>query len=96
MWANTLARFPCAPGLPSLLVYPDDSVARLNGEYVDDAGQRVEGRTAIEKIYTEIFAASPEAKIEIAVDSIRLVASNGGGPQQSRPVCPHKRTEETA
>ena len=45
-----------------------------NGEYVDDAGQRVEGRAAIEKIYTEIFAASPGAKIEIAVDSIRLLS----------------------
>jgi uncharacterized protein (TIGR02246 family) len=46
------------------------------GEYVDDSGSVFVGRDAIEKVYAELFAANPGGKIEIMIDSIRVVGSN--------------------
>jgi uncharacterized protein (TIGR02246 family) len=42
-----------------------------DGEYVDAAGQRFEGRAAIEKEYEAFFAAAPTAKITVEVDAVR-------------------------
>lgn len=42
-----------------------------DGEYVDAAGQRFDGRAAIEKEYAEFFAAMPQAKITVVVDDVR-------------------------
>ncbi len=46
-----------------------------DGEYIDDAGRSFIGRDAIEKGYAEFFAANPNAKIQITIDSIRVLAS---------------------
>ncbi len=43
------------------------------GEYVDDTGHTFSGRAEIEKSYQEFFVAAPDAKIQITVDSIRLL-----------------------
>jgi len=45
------------------------------GEYVDEVGQRIEGRAAIEKEYADFFQAHPDVKLQIAVDSVRLLNS---------------------
>lgn len=47
-----------------------------DGEYVDESGQAVVGRQAIEKYYAEIFAARPEAKLQIVTDSVRLLSDS--------------------
>ena len=46
-----------------------------DGEYIDDAGRSFVGRDAIEKGYAEFFAANPSAKIQVAIDSVRVLAS---------------------
>ncbi len=46
-----------------------------DGEYVDDAGQVYEGREAIESCYANLFASSPDAKLQVVSDSIRLPSS---------------------
>jgi uncharacterized protein (TIGR02246 family) len=47
-----------------------------DGEYVDESGQSVVGRVAIEAYFTEIFTARPEAKLQLVTDSIRLVSDS--------------------
>jgi len=44
------------------------------GEYVDESGEVVRGRDAIEKLYVELFKASPKATVEININSIRLLS----------------------
>ena len=46
------------------------------GDLVDDSGQRFTGRAAIEKEYAAFFAARPSTKIEVIVDSIRLLSAD--------------------
>lgn len=43
-----------------------------NGELYDDDGSVTRGRAAIEKAYAEFFKAKPNAKINVAVQSIRF------------------------
>lgn len=45
-------------------------------EYVDESGQSFVGRGAVEKLYTELFAAQPEAKLQMMTDSIRLLSDS--------------------
>jgi len=47
-----------------------------DGEYIDDGGGRFAGRAAIEKAYTDLFAANTGVTMKIAVDSLRLVGPN--------------------
>lgn len=47
-----------------------------DGEYIDDSGRRFAGRNAIEEVYAEFFAENPNAVIQIAIDSLRLVSPN--------------------
>lgn len=47
-----------------------------DGEYIDELGNRFVGRDAIEKEYTNFFAAHPGAKITVVVDSLRLASDN--------------------
>lgn len=47
-----------------------------DGEYVDDTGRTFAGRAAIEKGYAELFAGSPPTKIQIAMDSLRLLSAD--------------------
>ncbi len=47
-----------------------------DGEYIDDTGRSFVGRDAIEKGYAEFFAANPNAKIQISIDSLRLLSSD--------------------
>ena len=47
-----------------------------DGEYVDESGQAVVGRVAIEAYFTEIFTARPESKLQLVTDSIRLVSDS--------------------
>ena len=44
------------------------------GEYVDEAGQVYSGREAIEKAYATFFSEHKGAKIEVKIDSLRLVS----------------------
>ncbi|MCA9101372.1 MAG: SgcJ/EcaC family oxidoreductase, partial [Planctomycetales bacterium] len=53
------------------------AVAQLwteNGEYVDEAGQRYEGRAAIQHEYEQFFAEHKDVSISIAIAAIRLVS----------------------
>ncbi len=42
-----------------------------DGEYIDETGQRFEGRAAIEQEYAEFFTANPAAKLTVVVDAVR-------------------------
>lgn len=48
----------------------------MEGEYVDGAGRVLVGRDAIAKDYQAFFAANPDAKITITIDSLRRLASD--------------------
>lgn len=45
-----------------------------DGEYVDDTGRVLVGRAAIEKDYQDFFGTNPGAKIQITIDSVRLLS----------------------
>jgi len=47
-----------------------------DAEYIDEQGNRVRGREAIEKNFEESFAANPKGKIEMSIDAIRVVSPN--------------------
>ncbi len=47
-----------------------------DGEYVDGTGRVLVGRDEISEDYQEYFAANPEAKITIVIDSLRLLSSD--------------------
>ncbi len=47
-----------------------------DGEYVDESGQTIVGRDAIEAHYTEIFAARPEVKLQLMTESVRQVSES--------------------
>ena len=47
-----------------------------DGEYVDGAGRVLIGRDEIEKDYHNFFTANPDAKINIVIDSLRLLSSD--------------------
>jgi uncharacterized protein (TIGR02246 family) len=47
-----------------------------DGEYVDESGQAVVGRVAIEAYFAAIFMARPEAKMQLVTDSVRLVSDS--------------------
>lgn len=44
-----------------------------DGEYVNENGRRFSGRDAIKDEYAAFFAANPAAKIELSIDSIRVL-----------------------
>jgi uncharacterized protein (TIGR02246 family) len=44
------------------------------GEYVDDTGRTIAGRDAIEKDYAAFFAENPDVKIQIVIDSLRVLS----------------------
>jgi uncharacterized protein (TIGR02246 family) len=46
------------------------------GELIDASGQVYRGRPAIEAAYTEFFKQHPNEKINVAVDSVRMLSSN--------------------
>jgi len=45
-----------------------------DGEYTDEAGQRFVGRKGIQTEYATFFAAHPGRKIQITIDSLRLIS----------------------
>ncbi|MEQ9407654.1 MAG: nuclear transport factor 2 family protein [Fuerstiella sp.] len=45
-----------------------------DGEYIDDTGHRFAGREEIEQGYADLFSGNPIAKIEITVESIRILS----------------------
>ena len=47
-----------------------------DGEYIDDTGRSFVGREAIEEGYAEFFAGNPNAKIQITIDSLRLLSDD--------------------
>jgi uncharacterized protein (TIGR02246 family) len=47
-----------------------------DGDYIDDEGQRYVGREAIEKVYAGFFAENPKARIQIVIDSARLLSES--------------------
>ena len=47
-----------------------------DGEYIDDTGQRFVGRDAIEKVYAEFFSDMPKSKIQLTIDSLRLLSND--------------------
>jgi uncharacterized protein (TIGR02246 family) len=46
------------------------------GDYVNEDGQRFQGRPAIEREYAAFFVANPGVRIQLSVDSVRLVSEN--------------------
>ncbi|QDV15084.1 SnoaL-like domain protein [Rosistilla oblonga] len=46
------------------------------GEYIDASGRQMVGREAIEQDYSEFFAANPNVKIQIAIDSLRFLSDS--------------------
>lgn len=81
---------PSSPDLDAIYAASESFVAAFNkqdatavaalwtteGEYLDDTGRVFIGRGEIEKGYQEYFAASPDAKIQVMIDSVRLVGGN--------------------
>jgi uncharacterized protein (TIGR02246 family) len=47
-----------------------------DGQIVDKDGDEHQGRHEIEKAFSDLFAASPDKKIDIVVESIRFIGSN--------------------
>lgn len=47
-----------------------------DGEYVDENGQRFSGREAIANEYASYFATNPDARIQLAIDAIRVINEN--------------------
>jgi uncharacterized protein (TIGR02246 family) len=45
----------------------------VNGDFIDHAGHKYQGRTALEKLYAKTFAENKGAKLTITVTSARLV-----------------------
>ncbi|MGC4007347.1 MAG: SgcJ/EcaC family oxidoreductase [Pirellulales bacterium] len=43
------------------------------GEFVDDAGEKFEGRAAIAETYARRFKENPKSTIRIVIDSLRLL-----------------------
>lgn len=46
----------------------------VEAEFVDEQGQVIQGREAIEQSLTEFFSEHPECKLETSIDSIRFVS----------------------
>lgn len=46
------------------------------GDYTDDAGRTLSGRSAIEKSYASFFAENRDARLSIIIDSLRLLSDN--------------------
>jgi uncharacterized protein (TIGR02246 family) len=44
-----------------------------DAEYTDESGQDFQGRTAIEKLYADLFRDHPGAQIKVHIDSIRFL-----------------------
>lgn len=47
-----------------------------DGEFVDESGQRLAGRRAIEEGYAAYFKANPEAQMRVVIDSLRLLSES--------------------
>jgi uncharacterized protein (TIGR02246 family) len=47
-----------------------------DGQVITQDGETVEGREAIEQEFNDIFAETPEARMELSVDSIRFIGSD--------------------
>lgn len=60
-----------------------------DGDYVDDSGRRYAGREAIAQAYAEYFAASPESKIRILIDSLRMLSDSAAIEDGRAMVEPH-------
>lgn len=45
-------------------------------EYIDETGQTFIGRDAIEKLYTELFVAQPDAKLQLITESVRVLSDS--------------------
>jgi uncharacterized protein (TIGR02246 family) len=48
----------------------------LKAEFTDEDGNLIKGREAIEKDFAEMFAEYPDCRIEVEIDSIRLLTPN--------------------
>lgn len=47
-----------------------------DGEYIDEAGRKYEGREAIEKEYAALIAENPKATLHLMVESVRLLSAD--------------------
>ncbi len=77
------------------------------GDYTDQRGHRIEGREAIEKTFTELFAENKGLKLRINIDSVRFPISdvaiedgttevsppNGGPPSRARYTVVHVKKD---
>lgn len=62
-----------------------------DGEYIDESGNTLSGQAEIEKAYTEFFEASPKAKMNIVIDSLRILSEGSAiedGRAMVEPVAP--------
>jgi uncharacterized protein (TIGR02246 family) len=46
------------------------------GQYIESSGMKLEGRAAIEKAYAEFFKKMPKARVEVHIETIRLLGKN--------------------
>ncbi len=54
------------------------AIAKLwtdQAQYIDDVGDVYDGRDEIEQVYSQLFQENPNVKIEISIDSVRLVSN---------------------
>lgn len=71
------------------------------GEYIDPSGQSFVGRGSIESHFAEVFAASPNAKLQLFTDSVRLLSDStaiedGRSIVESSPNSPAELSAYTA
>jgi len=45
-----------------------------DGEYINENGQRFQGRASIAEEYDKFFAAHPEVKLKLTIDSVRMIS----------------------
>ena len=45
-----------------------------DGELIDEVGERMQGRAAVEQFYTSLFQSRPGAAIEITIDTLRFLS----------------------
>ena len=50
------------------------SLFRLDGEVIDEDGNRAQGREAIEGVFHRIFKENPKSHVEVAIQSIRFLS----------------------
>ena len=68
----------------------------LEGEFVDDSGERMQGRAAIEKAFTAFFQKQPGSTVEIKQESLRFLSRDTAVEEGSFQVLKKDEKEATS